>query len=234
MREKNSQEGGFIFIKKPPKMTSHDVVERLRKITGIKKTGHSGTLDPLACGLLILGLGRKFTKKLSFFQKKDKEYIATLKLGLVSDTFDKEGKIKKIEVKKIPKKKEVENVLKSFLGEIEQRPPLFSAKKIKGQKFYQLARKGIKIKPKKEKIKIYQISILSYSFPLLKIKVKCSSGTYIRSLASDIGKKLKTGALLQGLLRTKIGKFSLKKAIKLEKINKNNWKKFLIKYVKLI
>ena len=234
MREKNSQEGGFIFIKKPPKMTSHDVVERLRKITGIKKTGHSGTLDPLARGLLILGLGRKFTKKLSFFQKKDKEYIAVLKLGLVSDTFDKEGKIKKIEVKKIPKKKEVENVLKSFLGEIEQRPPLFSAKKIKGQKFYQLARKGIKIKPKKEKIKIYQISILSYSFPLLKIRVKCSSGTYIRSLASDIGKKLKTGALLQDLLRTKIGKFSLKKAIKLEKINKNNWKKFLIKYVKLI
>ena len=234
MREKNSQEGGFIFIEKPPKMTSHDVIERLRKITGIKKIGHSGTLDPLARGLLILGIGRKFTKKLSFFQKKDKEYIATLKLGLVSDTFDKEGKIKKIEVKKIPKKKEVENVLKSFLGEIEQRPPLFSAKKIKGQKLYQLARKGIKIKPKKEKIKIYQISILSYSFPLLKIKVKCSSGTYIRSLAFGIGKKLKTGALLQDLLRTKIGKFSLKKAIKLEKINKNNWKKFLIKYVKLI
>jgi len=234
MREKNSQEGGFIFIEKPPKMTSHDVVERLRKITGIKKIGHSGTLDPLARGLLILGIGRKFTKKLSFFQKKDKEYIATLKLGLVSDTFDKEGKIKKIEVKKIPKKKEVENVLKSFLGEIEQRPPLFSAKKIKGQKLYQLARKGIKIKPKKEKVRIYQISILIYSFPLLKIKVKCSSGTYIRSLASDIGKKLKTGALLQDLLRTKIGKFSLKKAIKLEKINKNNWKKFLIKYVKLI
>jgi len=234
MREKNSQEGGFIFIEKPPKMTSHDVVERLRKITGIKKIGHSGTLDPLARGLLILGIGRKFTKKLSFFQKKDKEYIATLKLGLVSDTFDKEGKIKKIEVKKIPKKKEVENILKSFLGEIEQRPPLFSAKKIKGQKLYQLARKGIKIKPKKEKVRIYQISILSYSFPLLKIKVKCSSGTYIRSLASDIGKRLKTGALLQDLLRTKIGKFSLKKAIKLEKINKNNWKKFLIKYVKLI
>jgi len=234
MKEKNSQEGGFIFIEKPPKMTSHDVVERLRKITGIKKIGHSGTLDPLARGLLILGIGRKFTKKLSFFQKKDKEYIATLKLGLVSNTFDKEGKIKKIEVKKIPKKKEVENVLKSFLGEIEQRPPLFSAKKIKGQKLYQLARKGIKIKPKKEKIKIYQILILIYSFPLLKIKVKCSSGTYIRSLASDIGKKLKTGALLQDLLRTKIGKFSLKKAIKLEKINKNNWKKFLIKYVKLI
>jgi tRNA pseudouridine55 synthase len=234
MREKNSQEGGFIFIEKPPKMTSHDVVERLRKITRIKKIGHSGTLDPLARGLLILGIGRKFTKKLSFFQKKDKEYIATLKLGLVSDTFDKEGKIKKIEVKKIPKKKEVENVLKSFLGEIEQRPPLFSAKKIKGQKLYQLARKGIKIKPKKEKVRIYQISILSYSFPLLKIKVKCSSGTYIRSLAFGIGKKLKTGALLQDLLRTKIGKFSLKKAIKLEKINKNNWKKFLIKYVKLI
>jgi tRNA pseudouridine55 synthase len=234
MKEKNSQEGGFIFIEKPPKMTSHDVVERLRKITGIKKIGHSGTLDPLARGLLILGIGRKFTKKLSFFQKKDKEYIATLKLGLVSDTFDKEGKIKKIEVKKIPKKKEVENVLKSFLGEIEQRPPLFSAKKIKGQKLYQLARKGIKIKPKKEKVRIYQISILSYSFPLLKIKVKCSSGTYIRSLAFDIGKRLKTGALLQDLLRTKIGKFSLKKAIKLEKINKNNWKKFLIKYVKLI
>jgi len=242
MKEKNSKktkkenlpEGGFLFIKKPPKITSHNVVERLRRITKIKKIGHAGTLDPLAQGLLILGIGRKFTKKLAIFQKKDKEYIATLKLGAESDTFDREGKIKENKVEKIPERKEINKILKSFLGEISQVPPIFSAKKIKGKKLYHLARKEIKIKPKAQKVKIYDISILDYRFPYLKIKVNCSSGTYIRTLASDIGKKLKTGAILEDLLRTKIGNFSLEKAIELKKINKNNWKKFLRKYVKLI
>ena len=126
--------GGFILINKPPGITSHDVVDKLREITGIKKIGHAGTLDPFAQGLLILGIGREFTKKLSIFQKKDKEYIATLRLGAESDTFDRDGKIVERTVEKIPEREEVEKVLKSFLGEIEQIPPLFSAKKIKGKK----------------------------------------------------------------------------------------------------
>jgi len=137
--------GGFILINKPSGITSHDVVDELRKITKIKKIGHAGTLDPFATGLLILGIGREFTKKLSIFQKKDKEYVATLRLGAESDTFDRDGKIVEKPVEKIPEKEEIEKVLKSFLGEIEQIPPVFSAKKVRGRKLYELARKGIKV-----------------------------------------------------------------------------------------
>jgi tRNA pseudouridine55 synthase len=221
-------EGGFILINKPAGFTSHDVVDKLREITKIKKIGHAGTLDPFATGLLILGIGREFTKKLSIFQKKDKEYIATLRLGAESDTFDKEGKIVEKKVEKIPERKEIEEVLKSFLGEIEQIPPAFSAKKIKGKKLYELARKGIKVKPKPQKVKIYEISILEYKFPYLKIKVKCSSGTYIRSLANDVGKKLGCGAYVEELVRTKIGEFSIENAVELSKLTPQNWKSFLI------
>jgi len=221
--------GGFILINKPTKITSHDVVDTLRRITGIKKIGHAGTLDPFATGLLILGIQREFTRRLSFFQKKDKEYIATLKLGAESDTFDKDGKIFEKEVKKLPEKKEIEKILKSFLGEVEQTPPAFSAKKIGGKKLYELARRGIKTEIKPQKVKIYEISVLEYHFPYLKIKVKCSSGTYIRSLASDIGKKLGCGAYVEELVRTKIGEFSIENAVELSKLNPQNWRNFLLK-----
>jgi tRNA pseudouridine55 synthase len=221
--------GGFILINKPTKITSHDVVDTLRRITGIKKIGHAGTLDPFATGLLILGIQREFTRRLSFFQKKDKEYIATLKLGAESDTFDKDGKIFEKEVKKIPEKKEIEKILKSFLGEVEQTPPAFSAKKIGGKKLYELARRGIKTEIKPQKVKIYEISVLEYHFPYLKIKVKCSSGTYIRSLANDIGKKLGCGAYVEELVRTKIGEFSIENAVELSKLNPQNWRNFLLK-----
>jgi len=220
---------GFLLVKKPKNITSHDVVDRLRKISGIKKIGHSGTLDPFATGLLILGIGKGATKKLSRFLKADKEYIGLLKLGAVSDTFDKTGKILEKEKIKKPTKDEVKKVLESFLGEINQTPPLFSAQKIKGKPLYRLARKGIKIKPRAKKVKVNKIEILNYSFPYLKIKVKCSSGTYIRSLANDIGKTLGCGAYLEELKRTKIGSYSLEKAVELSKINKENWQKFLYK-----
>jgi len=216
------------LINKPSGITSHDVVDKLREITGVRKIGHAGTLDPFATGLLILAIGKEFTKKLSIFQKKDKEYIATLRLGAESDTFDRDGKIVERKVEKIPEKEEVEEILKIFLGEIEQIPPAFSAKKIKGKKLYELARKGIKVQPKLQKVKIHEISILEYNFPYLKIKVKCSSGTYIRSLANDIGKKLGCGAYLEELVRTKIGKFSLEEAVELSKLNSQNWKNFLL------
>jgi tRNA pseudouridine55 synthase len=220
---------GFILINKPAGITSHDVVDKLREITKIKKIGHAGILDPFATGLLILGIGREFTKKLSVFQKKDKEYIANLRLGAESDTFDRDGKIVERKVERIPEREEIEETLKIFLGEIEQIPPAFSAKKIGGKKLYELARKGIKVEPKPQRVKIYEISILEYKFPYLKIKVKCSSGTYIRSLANDIGKKLGCGAYVEELTRTKIGEFSIENAIELLKLNSQNWRNFLIK-----
>lgn len=209
-------------------MTSHDVVDVLRKITGIKKIGHGGTLDPFATGLLVLGIGRKATKMLGKFQKFDKEYLAKIKLGSTSDTYDREGKIQERKIEKIPTFEEVQSVINTFQGEIEQIPPPFSAKKIGGKKAYQFARKGILIKLKPQKIIIYEIKILRYAFPFLEIKVRCSSGTYIRSLAHDIGEKLGCGAYLEELQRTRIGKFSLKEAKNLEEINSKNWKDFLI------
>ena len=216
-------ESGFILIDKPAGMTSHDVVDELRQITKIRKIGHAGTLDPIATGLLILGIGRKATKKLENFQKLDKEYVAKIKLGAISDTFDRGGKIEIKEVKKVPEEEAIRNTIQSFIGEIEQIPPIFSAKKSKGKKFYQLARKGMRIQPKPQKVKIYKIVILNYKWPFLEIKVNCSSGTYIRSLANDIGQKLNCGGYLEELRRTKIGNFSIKDAKKLKEINPKNW-----------
>lgn len=220
---------GIILIDKPKGITSYQVVEILKKITNIKKIGHSGTLDPLAQGLMILAISRQATKKISLFLKSDKEYIATLKLGFVSNTFDKEGEINKKETKKIPSEKEIKTLLLSFLGEIEQTPPIFSAKKVNGKRAYFLARQGRQVKLKPQKVKIKKIRLLKYKFPLLRIKVKCSSGTYIRSLVSDIGEKLGCGAYLEELIRTKIGQFSLKDAISFSQLNSKNWMEYLIK-----
>jgi len=218
---------GFLLIDKPKDITSHDVVDRLRKITGIKKIGHAGTLDPFATGLLILGIGRPATKKLGYFLKLDKEYITTLRLGATSNTFDSTGQIQfKKNIKK-PTLNQIKQVLKQFIGKTKQIPPAFSAKKIKGKKLYELARQGKILDIKPQEINIYKIQILSYKFPLLTIKVKCSSGTYIRSLVNDIGEKLNVGAYTAELRRTKIGQFSVKQAQKLEKINSQNWQNYL-------
>lgn len=219
---------GFILIDKPKGMTSHDVVDKLRKITGIRKIGHAGTLDPIATGLLILGIGREATKKLADFQKLKKEYVAKIRLGVISDTFDIEGKIEKRKNIKIPSEKEIKNVLIRFLGKIKQVPPKLSAKKIKGKKAYELARKGIEVKLKPVEVEIYKIEILNYSWPYLEIKVNCSSGTYIRTLANDIGEKLDCGGLVKELKRTKIEEFSVKNAVFLSRVNSKNWQKFLI------
>lgn len=220
---------GFILINKPEGVTSYQIVETLKKITNIKKIGHSGTLDPLAQGLLILAISRQATRKLSSLLKLDKEYIAVLKLGFTSNTFDREGTITKRKIKKIPSRPEVIRVLSSFVGKIQQTPPIFSAKKVKGKRAYQLARQNKKVNLKPQKVEIKEIHLLKYKFPSLEIKVKCSSGTYIRSLAADIGEKLNCGAYLEKLTRTKIGSFSLEKAVSPSKLNSKNWTKYLIK-----
>lgn len=222
-----NKKSGFVLIQKPGGITSHDVVDKLREITGIKKVGHSGTLDPFATGLLILGIGREATKRLSWFLTKDKEYIAKIRLGAVSDTYDREGRIVSREVSEEPSEKKVKKVLKSFLGQIKQYPPMFSAKKIKGKKLYELARKGVKAEIRPQRVEIYKIGFLSYKFPYLEIKVSCSSGTYIRSLAYDIGEKLSCGGYLEELCRTKIGEFELAEAVTLSQFSCQNWQDFL-------
>lgn len=219
---KSKEITGFLMIDKEGGITSHWVVEKLRQITKIKKIGHAGTLDPLATGLLIIGIGKEATKKLSNFLKLDKEYLAKIQLGAVSDTYDAEGEIKELPVAKHPTKEKIIRVLNEFVGETKQIPPSFSAKKIKGKKAYELARKGVKIKLKPVKVKIYKISLLKYTWPELTIEVSCSSGTYIRSLVHNIGEKLGCGGYLKELKRTRIGNLTVKEAKKLSEITPEN------------
>jgi len=228
------KESGFILIDKPVGPSSFGVIARLRKITSLKKIGHAGTLDPFASGLLVCAIGREATREIEKFVKLDKEYVADVVLGKRTDTFDRQGEtIFEYSGEKIAKKK-IKEVVASFSGKQEQIPPMFSAKKINGKKLYELARQGIEIERQPSKIEIFKIKILKYNWPRLKIRVKCSSGTYVRSLADDIGQKLGCGAYLEELRRTKIGKFDVKKAVKIsclpnkkEKLKNSNWKKYL-------
>ena len=205
----------MILIDKPAGMTSFGVVARVRRKLkdefGHKvKVGHTGTLDPFATGLLIL-LSGKFTKKSNEFLKLDKVYETTIKLGYISNTGDTEGEIEKKSNKKIGLK-EIQEILKSFVGKVEQTPPKFSAIKINGQRAYKLARKGADFEVPSRKVTIYNIEILEYEYPILKLRCHVSSGTYIRTLAEDIGKKLGVGAYCESLRRLKIGEYDVKDA----------------------
>ena len=217
---------GFLYINKPSDWTSHDVVAHLRRVTGEKKIGHAGTLDPFATGLLIVGVGRKATRELEKFLKQDKEYIAELHLGAASDTYDLTGKITETDATP-PTEDSIKNILLKFTGKQDQIPPMYSAKKIGGKKLYELARKGEEVKREPSKIIIHENELLKFDWPTLEIRVSCSSGTYIRSLAHDIGETLGTGAYLEKLERTKIGEHELKDAVDLDKINQNNWAEFI-------
>lgn len=210
---------GLILFNKPKGITSYKVVEFFKKLTD-KKVGHGGTLDPFAEGLLILGVAQ-YTKDLTPFLKESrKTYIAEIELGKISSTYDIEGEIKKVS-QKFPSQEEIKEVLKFFEGEIYQKPPIFSALKIKGKPAYKLARKNIKIEFSERKVKIYSLEIIDYQPPFLKISAEVGSGTYIRSLANDIGEKLKIGGYLKSLLRTKINEFSLDSALTFEDLKKD-------------
>lgn len=210
----------ILNIYKPKGWTSFDVVAKIRKIYGVKKVGHAGTLDPLATGVLVVAVGREATKKISEIVGKEKEYIAKIRFGTTSTTDDAEGE--KTETKNIRKvaKKEIENILKKFIGGISQVPPIYSAIKIGGKRSYELARKGKDVKLKARQAFIRDIEILSYRWPYLKINVTCGPGTYIRSLARDIGKELGCGAYLAELERTRVGEYGLKEAVKIEDVSK--------------
>ena len=211
-------EGEVLLINKPLHWTSFQLVNKLRwiikKKLGIKKikVGHSGTLDPLASGLMIICTGKK-TKEISQHQAAEKEYIATLKLGATTPSYDGETEETYFYPTKHISKELIISVCNRFIGEIEQLPPIFSAIKVKGKKLYQSARKGNKVEIKPRIIRINEIEIISMDLPYIKLRVSCSKGTYIRSLANDLGKAMNTGAWLCKLQRTKIGSKALKNAI---------------------
>ncbi|MBI4837298.1 MAG: tRNA pseudouridine(55) synthase TruB [Candidatus Portnoybacteria bacterium] len=205
-------------IYKPSGPTSHDIVDEVRKITGEKKVGHAGILDPLARGVLVVGVGREATKKLDEVVQKEKEYIAEIKFGEESSTDDDEGEKTKLKVSKFPSYKDVEKVVREFVGNIEQTPPAYSAIKIHGKKAYELSRKGKTLELKPRKIEIKEIEILDYKWPFLRIGVVTGPGVYIRALARDIGGKLGVGGYLVDLERTRVGEFTKEKAVDVSEI----------------
>jgi tRNA pseudouridine55 synthase len=199
---------GLILINKSKDMTSHDVVIKIRKITGEKRVGHFGTLDPLATGLLIIALG-KATRFFPFYSTKDKVYRGEQRFGYATNTYDSTGDRISSLTLEFPEKKKVLQAMKKFIGEILQIPPPFSAKKYKGKPLYFYARKNETIEVKPEKIKIYTFKLLAYDPPLMQFEVKCSAGTYIRSLVHDLGQNLNCGAHLTALCRTECSGYSL-------------------------
>ncbi|MFB6212418.1 MAG: tRNA pseudouridine(55) synthase TruB [Candidatus Magasanikbacteria bacterium] len=228
----------LLNIYKNSGMSSHDVVDEIRNIMNEDKVGHGGTLDPFAEGVLIVGVGRESTKKLGNFQNEtEKEYIAKLELGKVSETLDPEGELKqtpstksqkaeKNDQKKTRKVSDIEiseilSTLKEFEGEIEQVPPKYSAVKLDGTPAYKLARQGKDFELPPRIVTIDDIEFLEWDPPELAIRVRCGSGTYIRALARDIGKRLRVGAYLKRLVRTRVGNYTIEKSKTLKEIKEN-------------
>lgn len=219
---------GVLLVDKPKGWTSHDVVAKIRnnlkKQSGQKiKVGHTGTLDPMADGLLVLVIGT-YTKRAGEFSRLDKTYEAKIKLGYTSTTGDSEGAINEVSSRQ-PSPEEVKTTLRSFLGQSLQTPPAYSAVKVNGERAYKLARKGKEVQIQPKDITIYDISKITYKYPNISFVIRVSSGTYIRSIAEDIGKKLKTGGYLTDLKRTNIDNFKLEDAILPTDINLDKIKK---------
>lgn len=217
---------GVINVYKPTGITSFDVVKAVRKISGEKKVGHTGTLDPLAEGVLPICLG-KATKLVDFIMIGKKIYQAEMKLGEITDTYDREGKV----ISTLPIKTDTDEILEtimSFKGNISQVPPMYSALKINGKKLYELARNGIEVEREARKVSIYDIDIKNIEIPFVTFDVQCSKGTYIRSLCYDIGQKLGCGAVMWNLTRCASGVFNIENSIRLEELSKENFYEHLI------
>ena len=218
--------GATLLVNKPLSWTSFDVVNKIRyqlkKSLGVKKikVGHAGTLDPMATGLLIICTG-KFTKRLDEFQGLSKTYTGTIQLGATTPSYDKETEVDQTFPTDHIDDELIENARNQFLGDILQYPPMFSAIKVDGQPLYRRARKGISIEVKPRPVTIYSFDLLSKEMPELSFSVKCSKGTYIRSLAFDFGKAVRSGGYLSSLCRTQIGDHKLEEAWKLDELIKH-------------
>ncbi len=224
-KDTDFQEGAILLINKPYGWTSFNVVSKvkhlIRKAKGYKKikVGHAGTLDPLATGLLVICIG-KATKQVESYLKDDKEYIATFHLGQTTPSFDMETQMNnEFPIEHISPEL-IEKVVRGFLGEQNQVPPLFSAKSINGKRAYNLARQGVEMELKPVKVFFHELEILNFELPKFTLRIKCSKGTYIRSLARDLGESLNSGAYLADLVRTGSGAFKLSEAKGLDEIEK--------------
>lgn len=223
---------GILVVDKPIGLTSHDVVQIIRTGTGIRRAGHTGTLDPRASGVLVVLIGPA-VRLSEYVSATDKRYQAIIRLGSSTDTYDSEGKFTQQSSEPINVTEEqFETALQGFIGEIEQTPPAYSAIKVKGRRAYDMARKGEEVELEPRKIQVFHLEVLEWAPPEVVIDAHCSSGTYIRSLANDLGNTLGCGAYLVGLRRTKSGRFSLREATPLRKLQEafaaGNWYQYLI------
>ncbi len=224
----DSAVSGFLNINKPRGMTSHDVVARIRRGLNVKKVGHAGTLDPLATGVLVICIGGA-TRLSEYAMQSTKRYRATVTLGVETDTYDAEGEIVARHDASHITQQDVENVLGQFCGEIDQLPPMYSAIKQNGRKLYELARAGKTVERKARAVTIHDLVLIDGSLPKFTLDVICSAGTYIRSLAYDIGQVLGVGAHMSELVRTASGTFTLENAVELERLLSDvNWSNHLL------
>ena len=212
----NSAPEGYLLVDKPAGMTSFSVVAALRKKLKVQKIGHGGTLDPFATGLLIVLVGRVYTKQADRFLEDSKEYLATLHLGSATDSYDIDGKVTSTS-DLIPTEEEIQSVLQQFQGIIEQIPPMFSAKKIRGKRLYELARAGKEVERKSSKVEV-NIQLLHYAYPEVQLLISCSKGTYVRSLGHEIGLQLGSFAFVSQLRRTRSGSFQISNSLPLQTI----------------
>lgn len=221
---------GVLVVDKPVGLTSHDVVQIIRKGTNIRRAGHTGTLDPRASGVLVVLIGPA-VRLSEYVSASDKRYQAVMALGSSTDTYDADGTITSTSSIEVTEE-QFESSLKTFEGEIEQVPPPYSAVKVKGKKAYEMAREGEEVDLAPRKIRVYSLELLEWAPPEAVIDVYCSSGTYVRSLAHDLGEKLGCGAHLVGLRRTKSGRFTLRDAVPLRKLRESfdtgSWYQYLI------
>ena len=208
---------GVLNINKPSGMTSHDVVQAVRRITGEKRVGHTGTLDPMATGVLVLCVGRA-TRIARYLEAGEKEYKAVMHLGVTTDTLDAEGRVLETRSCGPPDRSQLLHALKQFIGTIMQQPPAYSAIKVKGVASYKLAREGKAEPLKPRQITIFDIELTAYEYPFISLTVKCSKGVYIRTLCADLGDTLGPGAHLTSLVRTRSGRFGIDHAVTLDQI----------------
>ncbi|MEI6598368.1 MAG: tRNA pseudouridine(55) synthase TruB [bacterium] len=211
MSEPLSEPEGILLVDKPQGITSHDVVDKIRRLYGTRRVGHAGTLDPMATGLLIILVG-KATKASQYLMSQEKEYIGQATLGTTTDSQDADGEV--TETKPVPEisEQQIKDILKSMLGDQYQTPPMHSAKKVGGKKLYELARKGIEIEREPRFIRINLFNLENWASPNIQFRVQCTKGTYVRTIAFDLGNKLGPGAHLSMLRRTISGSLNVDKA----------------------
>jgi tRNA pseudouridine55 synthase len=216
-RDKNEVDG-ILVVDKPSGITSHDAVARVRKILRMRRVGHTGILDPIATGVLPMCLG-KATRLAQFLQAEGKAYEGVIRLGFSTDTYDCEGRPTSEAVRPRAPEEDVRRALEGFRGEIEQVPPMFSAKKVGGEKLYELARKGQEVERAPVRVSIEEIEMLSFDGERVGFRLRCSSGTYVRNIAHDLGKMLGCGGHLEALRRTAVGRFTLERAVTLDALS---------------